>query len=357
MQKRILVLCSSSYQILVAIRIMYEYYANNIIDLLLTDTIADVKNVYHKAKRESIFRHTYLWKIKGKFNFDRSQRLLHAVQGWRASEKLLAAYEMKDKQYDVFLYANNSPIAMHLGNVLKHKNPNLAVELFEDGFSTYSTYMGDFLKKSNLRTRLLAGFFMHTSVVYVFNPQMIEWNSTFELKKICHDFEGEILGLINRLFSYERLQDNYNKKVIFFEESYAADGKTVDDVEIVEVIADVVGKENVFVKIHPRNPTNRFSAKGYVTNINISIPWEVIVLNEPFEQTVLVTLASNAAMNPYFLFGKRIPVILLFRCTKTPEALYAPIVSFDEKICSKYPDIFTIPKNCEQMKSKLKEYI
>ena len=43
----------------------------------------------------------------------------------------------------------------------------------------------------------------------------------------------------------------------------ADDGYNVNDVEIVEKIASIVGKEKLFVKTHPRNPENRFEKLGY----------------------------------------------------------------------------------------------
>lgn len=56
-------------------------------------------------------------------------------------------------------------------------------------------------------------------------------------------------------------------------------GAGVNDVELIEALADKVGKQNMMVKIHPRNPVNRFEKLGYKTNHNTAIPWEVIVMN------------------------------------------------------------------------------
>ena len=227
--------------------------------------------------------------------------------------------------------------------------------MFEDGFSTYSEYVGAFFNNSNFKKRFLRKFFFKTSALYVFNPEIMGWKPHFDLYRIHPDYQGACLETINRIFDYYSLKDTYEASLIFFEESYAADGRKVDDVELVESIAEYVGKENIFVKIHPRNPTNRFSERGYTTNSNISIPWEVILINKPFDRTVFVTMASNAAMNPYFLFQKKTPSFLLFNCTSTPDALYKQIIEYDRKLCSAHPDVFYIPQNKEQLKKQLLE--
>lgn len=355
MKKNVLIMCSSSYQILVAMRVIMEKYREDSIDILITDTIAQSDKLYESMKKEPVFSNVYLWKVKGKFDFSKKQMLKDAVFGYRRSSALVYDCECRNKSYDVFLYANLSLFAMHLGNVLLHNNKNLKIEMFEDGFSTYSAYTGEFFTNSNFKKRFLRKLFFKTSALYVFNPEIMDWNPHFDLYHINPEYKGDCLETINRIFDYYSLKDNYDADVIFFEESYAADGKKVDDVDIVDSIAEYLGKDNIFVKIHPRNPTNRFSEKGYKTNSNISIPWEVILINNSFNHSVFVTLASNAAMNPFFLFQKRTPSFLLFNCTSTPETLYKQIIEYDQKLCSEHPEVFRIPKDKEQLKKQLLE--
>ena len=353
MRKNILIMCSSSYQILVAMRIIEEKYKEDNIDILITDTIAQSDSLYERMKRETVFSNVYLWKVKGKIDFSKKQLLRDAISGYKRSFVLVSDCECRNKSYDVFLYASLSLFAMHLGNVLLHNNKKLKIEMFEDGFSTYSAYTGAFFNNINFKRRFLRKLFFKTSALYVFNPEIMSWKPQFDLYKICPEFKGACLETINRVFDYYSLKDNYEASVIFFEESYAADGRKIDDVELVESIAEYVGKDNIFVKIHPRNPTNRFSKRGYRTNSNISIPWEVILINKSFDHTVFVTLASNAAMNPFFLFQKKTPSFLLFNCTSTPDALYKQIIEYDKKLCSEHSDVFYIPQNQEQLKEQL----
>lgn len=357
MKKNVLVLCGSSYQIIVAIRIIEENYKNDNVYLVLMDTIADVEKIYNQVSKESYFAETYLWKVKGKFNYSLKDKIINSVMRYKSSINNMVGYKGLDKVYDVMLYSNISPMVMHTAEILYKKKKQLSLEMFEDGFSTYSDYIGNFMNKKNLKTRMLYRIFTKTSCLYVFNEKILSWIPDFRIKRIFPTYENDCLELVNRIFSYHELQDDYSKKVIFFEESYAGDGKAIDDIELLNILSDAVGKNNVMVKIHPRNSTNRFLKLGYSTNKNINIPWEVILLNEDFSNTVFVTIASNAAMNPFFLFNKKIRVALLMKCTEYRTSLYEPIIEYDEKLCGNYPEIFTIPNDYEEYKKWIDKYV
>lgn len=345
----IIAICGSSYQVLVLNKILDENYKNDSVTLVLLDTIAQVEDLYYNAREEKKFSKVWLWRVKDKFKFTKVSRVYQCVMGWRASLRIMQPYINGKEKYDVLLYSNNSPIVLHVMNVLSHNNSDIVFEMFEDGFSTYSDYIGNFFASLKKISKFSWKIFRKTSMLYVFNEQIMGWKPEFEVKNIGTSFSEPCRERINRIFSYDELIDDYRKKIIFFEESYAADGKMIDDIELLEHISKIVGKENIIVKIHPRNPTNRFAEKGYITNTNISIPWEVIVLNLNCKSTIFITMASNAAMNPFFLFGKKNRAILLFKCTSYSESLYAPIVAFDNKLCSQYPEVFAIPSDISEV--------
>ncbi len=71
----------------------------------------------------------------------------------------------------------------------------------------------------------------------------------------------------------------------------------------------------MMVKIHPRNPMNRFEQLEYKTNQNTAIPWEVIVMNsDDLSDKVLITVASSCILNPIIVFGKKFKAYSLFDC-------------------------------------------
>ena len=118
------------------------------------------------------------------------------------------------------------------------------------------------------------------------------------------------------------MPDRYDRPVLFFEESYPCDGVEIGDVALMDRVAELVGKENIFVKVHPRNRENRFEQAGYATNRDTAMPWELIVLNSSFERTLFMTVGSSAATNPYTIFG--IPAKVVFLCRDRPDLFFFP---------------------------------
>lgn len=152
---------------------------------------------------------------------------------------------------------------------------------------------------------------------------------------------------INTIFTYENMEDVYDKKYIFMEESFFAEGQETNDVEIVENIAKLVGKDNIMVKIHPRNPVNRFKKLGYKTNVNTAIPWEVILLNQDMRNKVLLSVSSTSIINPIRVFGVNMQAYSLYKAvTPVPAFLKGALweavsASFDKY----YPTIRVLEKD------------
>ena len=83
--------------------------------------------------------------------------------------------------------------------------------------------------------------------------------------------------------------------------------------EIVEKIASIVGRENLLIKLHPRDTTNRFIRLGYKTNKTFSVPWEALALTMKKMPLMCITFSSGAALNYQFLTKKKNRTILLYK--------------------------------------------
>jgi len=350
--KKVLAVCASPYQVLALNRLIDEYYLGDEIILALADTIADLGGLYAKALEEPRFSKVYLWEIKGRYNFSQTVKIINAFMGERKSEILTSHIGGIREKYDVFLFANISPAVMHIGTVLKKYNSKIEIGMFEDGFSTYSNYTGDFLLQGGFKG-YARRFFRNMSFIYSFAPELFEWKPRCEIKVVKRELKKETLDRLNRIFDYASLEDKYDAKVIFFEESFVADGREFDDLELVDLIADIVGKENIYVKIHPRNPVNRFKEKGYKTNENTAVPWELIACNTDMSEKILVTVSSSAVMNTFFMLGEGVTAYMLYECTDYPDAIPTGILPLQEKCCKAHRDIFIIPESKESLK-KLK---
>ena len=168
---------------------------------------------------------------------------------------------------------------------LKRRNPRLQWLLFEDGATTYSQQVGGLVQSTSPKVRVQLHQVQKLQGMYLFHPETLDWKPGCPVHKLPQAYAPATLELLNRLFRYDKLGDRYDFPVVFFEESYPCDGVDIGDVALLDRVAKRVGKENVLVKIHPRNQVNRFALAGYRTNQDTSVPWELVALNHSFAGT------------------------------------------------------------------------
>ncbi len=360
--RNILIVSNTTYQIMLAINLAYTKYKNDCVDLIISDRITDYQVLSSNVNRTKIFCNIYALSLKK--NFPQDNRIFFYktkfVQ-FISPVKSLSNKIGLNTSYDELLFANLSYDISILYRYLKAHNNKIKVYMYEDGFATYSECYSNFMMRfektkgvigrvKRIFHRIAEEVFTGISGLYVLMPELMTWKPAFDIITIDKIDAGniELINIFNTAFDFNLTKDAYDKQVIFFEESYYADGYKANDVEIVEELAKVAGKENIFIKIHPRNPENRFKKLGYATNKNTSIPWEVIAMNIDLTSKTLVTIASVAAIVPCSLLGLKYQGILLFRCLEDDGFLRKDIVGLYEAICQRYPEQLHVPKTMDE---------
>lgn len=324
---------------MVAINLAESAYKRCMNDIIISDRLAGYEELSERIKKEDIFNEVYVIKLsKICPQFDKTIALKNLI---------INPFGILKEKYNAFLFANLNYDVSCIYRRLKKVNQNIKIYMFEDGLASYSAYYNNMLKKYQAKTGkllkrpihfILNNAFRHIDGLFVFEPSFMTYTTSFPVIKMknINGKNKNLVNLYNRVFDYNVEVDSYDKKVIFFEESYYADGYDVNDIEEVEKIAAIVGKENIFIKIHPRNPQNRFDELGYTTNKNISIPWEVICMNMDLKDKILVTIASVAVIEPATMLSKEYNGILLMKMISDDTCLKKDITSLYEKICKKY---------------------
>ena len=353
----ILVVAHTPFQIVVACHVLRLYYPQAEVDLCISETIRGAKKLVVNARETNAFRnvihlkngrHFVSGKLRSAFSWVR-----YIIDNYKA------ACFLSRSSYDIVLFSNISVLAKMLVRRLKKSNPLCKFQIFEEGMSTYTQRFADGDSRSTLYRRFIdkTGVLDCLDTLYVFNPVFLAWKPAHgqiqELPKISPD-NIAFRELINHIFDYDHIRDIYDKKLIFFEESHFLEGYSVPDVELVEKMADKVGKDNIMVKIHPRNPHNRFAQLGYKTNTDTAIPWEVIMLNQKLTDKILVTISSGSVIYPYLYFGIEAKSYSLIRCLDEPPGLMkGEMGKLMETVYSTYPNVFKAPSSFEEFLSEL----
>lgn len=339
---------------MVACQLRITEYKDDLVDIIISNDMNNGKQISRNLKESLLFDSTFYIKTKGEFTTNKFRAIRSIILQNFNPEKLIKKYINITKNYDYFLFANMNKVSQYLGCVLRYRNKRIRFLIFEDGMSSYSnllerqvTYSKKIFNLKNIKLIISKSIFLSVKGIYVFNPQFMNWRPNFtviEIAKISlHN--REFIEKLNLVFNYNDDIDLYDKDIIFFEEAYYADKLDINDISIVNKLAIKYGKENIFVKIHPRNPENRFMKLGFKTNINTSVPWELVAMNIDLSKKTLITIGSSAVINPFIIMGIEIKSILLFDSLDKRDFLYHDIINVMRKICEKNKRNFTVIKD------------
>ena len=217
--------------------------------------------------------------------------------------------------------------------------------LYEDGLGTYS-YEGNMFTSGKYPALTNA---VHD--IYVFYPDKMSWQAGRPVQKIPCRLEQDIRMKqdFGTIFSFDTLSDRYDAGFIFFEDGFA-EWKENEDMQLLEAVGRVVGKDQIFIKTHPRNQSQKYQEAGFAVNRDTCVPWEVISMHIPVENKVLITFYSQAVIMPFMLSGARYRAVILGKILECGDARAEQYFRYmDEYYYSVYPDIFFVPESLEEL--------
>lgn len=317
--------------------------ADDQVSLLISDQISGCQQMIKNLEREAVFASVSL---VGKSLFKRMENskwrraFFHWGNAGYVQSLLKRSMAGMPDACDLFLCAN-----IELFGIAFCRTYGCELELFEDGIASYSMEMGDFYqvvsKPSGREKKRRYACYANAKRIYFFCPERLKWEPPFEVKRLESFAEDKyFVQSLNRVFGYDPQIDPYLEKYIFFEEAYRSDGRLVDDMDIVERTAQIVGKEQILIKRHPRSQEDRFGRLGFSTNVSCGIPWEVIALNICLDEKVIITIASAAAITPYLLLGMKMKAVLLYKMFQDAP-LKRDVLEVLEAICEENSECLT----------------
>ncbi len=365
---RNLFVCNSVYQILVAMWIRYESCSDIPADLIVSDHMNGGHALYERLQQSSLFDNVYYVENVSFAKFQKRISHLERIEASLMPNQFLKRFVRLKQSYSAIYLANVDYFSQLLLDAAAHKNPEVQLYIYEDGLFTYSRlYEKDYASTYIPVTRPLKKF-LHRHIyrkrtiydnvagMLLFNPDNLNWTPPFPVQALpkIHREDEKFRALCNLVFDYSQSVDQYDRKYIFMEESFYAEGATLNDLEVIQQLAQRVGKENIMVKIHPRNPENRFASLGFKTNGNTSIPWEVILMNlEDISDKRLITVSSSSILNPILIFGLPIKAYSIYYCVDH-ENCHSRLLSGEmweiaKKMFEKYSDMITICHSIDEI--------
>lgn len=326
----VLFVCNTYYQLIATIQMRLTIFTEDYVEVILSDHSLNAKQVAQNLRKTGIFDEVrflqskeFDWKPHR--NFEGIKTVYNGVTG------IYKPIEGAGGPFDVLLYFNQFVSVNLIFAYAYERNPQLKCHRFEEGILSYR-FITQPLRGIKLSKRIQAIFAGRsiagkpnigelTKGFYCFYPELLEGCDI-----VCHAIpilrrqDKGFVEMINTAFSYRPNRDTYPQRYIFFASSLDIDGTPVGETELVLQIAELVGRENLLVKMHPRDGRDVYEKQGITVSRNSAVPWEVIQINHDFSSHVFLTVSSGSVVNASAMLGDRIPTFFLYPLVKGRNA-------------------------------------
>lgn len=351
MKRHVVFICNTAYQLFAVMQLRMTEYSQENVDIILSNQFSASHLIAENIRKSGLFgRVMYIENKKQTFS-SRLKETLHDI-------KLIKNLRRELGKADEVCFSNISVFTILFTRFYQCKTPKISI--FEDGFVTYSKAFEN-MDRVTVFSRILLpdGILGKASRIWLFSPELLDWHrDNIEVSKIApiDKLDKKVVGTLNSIFGYDSNGDIYDRKFLFMEESFFADKYPVNDEEIVKGIADVVGRENLMVKLHPRNSENRFAPMGIKTNTTFGTPWELIALNQDIQNCTLISISSSSILQPYLLFGMPLRCYALLKTlNERPGNMKGVLGDFMADLFAKFPDVCVCPETLELFYEQIKK--
>lgn len=319
--ERKLIIANTYYQLIVAIQLSKTLFKNDEVIVLLSDHSRDAEKICAQLNKLQIFKKTYYFKTKN---------LLKNRKTLRKAKDFVQIILGKQNQYvhllgglngliiDEIICYNYGADVEGLFACLYEAHTNLKVSFYEEGILSYGVCRHLNMRQKYIKLlRHLLGKKNITDVYknfYCFYPSLYKDMLTPVLIPHINCY-SKCAEELRKLFNLSNVNTQYPEKYIFFTSVYDFEGEEpIGEYELVCKIAAFIGKNNLLIKVHPRDTRGIYEKNGYKVDKNSSIPWEAIQLLGDFGNKVFLTATSGSVLSGS-LMSEAVPkIIYLFNC-------------------------------------------
>lgn len=318
--KRILLIANTYYQLIISIQMRLTIFKNNEVILLLSDHSKNAENICAKLNTTGIFQQTCFIKTKGIVNNrKRSEKFCDFLDiSFRNRNRYsFILQNICDLSFDELICYNYGIDIIGLYSILSMYNKNIKVSLFEEGILSYGVYFEDNYRRKLIKSvrRLLGKKDISSAFYkfYCFYPQLYEGSlETVTVPSISAN--SDCADILRKVFNINADKLYYPQKYFYFSSVYDFEcGDPIGEFELILKIADIVGRENLIIKSHPRDIRSIFTDNGFLVDENSSIPWEVIQLSGDFSDKVFMTATSGSVLAGSFMTDKPTKTFYMYK--------------------------------------------
>lgn len=340
----ILFLCETHFQLLNALNIKEQCYNSEKADLILTkstDFSLYLDSIRCSGFFENVifldyFQETEINHLKENINAYLSQKLEYEI-----INQITGVYS------DYFIPVDSSLLQKLIYYKLVKNGKTPKVHIFEEGILTYLQDVHANLSKDGMNHNLFPEnqrLVNNIQEILLYKPELYSAKPFYKINPIpqINPATSKVIEVFGKhLGNFEMPKEKY----IYLAEPFDVEKLNNNEFDILDKVADIVGKENIIVKLHPRSDSKFFELHGYKTFVESKILWEMYVLNPDFEGKVLITISSGAGTTSQLLYNKSIKSIYLHKIMTLSTRFHAKHPCFPAYF-KKVFDLFNREEKC-----------
>lgn len=332
----ILFYCNTYMQLITAINLKVTKYRDSEVDVMLSNHSNKSDSVIGRIKRIGIFRKAYYLRTK-EFVYkrgliDRTKDIWDINHG--NSKRIFSVLGFEPNAYDLIFFYNNDLVLYYIFDTSVRKGVIPQVIQMEESISSYASFgsvYGSAMKLTKLERELTnkpdPKIVCNTFACY--HPEILSLKSNQRCYQIplLERENKELINILNETFDYHLDGEWYGSKYIYFASASDIDGYPVGETELVMKIAKLVGPENLLVKMHPRDLRTVYSDAGISVDRNSSIPWEIMQINNLFENKIFLSMSSGSVLNATAMLNDDIKTWYLYKVLNKHSKLLDSIMN------------------------------
>ena len=311
--ERCLFRCCTFYQLINAINIKINILKDLEADLILNSSTNFTK-IEKRLKDSGIFDRVAI--MEDDLEDNRNFRKLNMQQKSEWVENIesnLVDFPFDGTIYTDYYIAVNDEYNTFVYYYLVSRGARPNVHIFEESKATYILNILEVEKKDGIPHMAFDEKNMYKNIVEIllYEPKLYNadyYNCRFTKipQIICEEEHDK--NIYNRIFGTYRLPA---ERYIFLVSPFFWDKFSSNEMDIIDEFAKVVGKDNIILKMHPRDQIDRYSCRGYKVMKKTDIPLEVLMMDENIDKHVLVSISSNASVTADLVLDKKVFSIML----------------------------------------------
>lgn len=302
-----LIVCCTMYQLINAANIVDTVKEE--FDLLLVQS-TDFSQVKDRLKTCGLFQDIY--EMENYLPKERAYRdKMEEVKRNEIHKDLcqFMDYSCLKKAYQKVYMPIDDVFGKFLFYYLRRREPNVHLCLYEDGLASYIKNYSNRAKNDHVHHYKFGTrpFVESIEEYWLYEPELYFGSRLpavmMPLPKI-NRMRQQLWDKLHLIFfDEEEARFKITAKYLYFVEAFLDKNVVVEDMRLLKYISDRLGRDRLEVKLHPREPVDRFTPQGFKVSRGISLPWEALLLANQDLKIATFSFSSTAALTAKMVFG------------------------------------------------------